>query len=130
MPTQFLTLELFTNISLSSRAPEESCQQVIKEVIICISGNLKHDHHFAVDCEGSAIHFVEENRKLKFNKISKFSDGAPSTYKSRYSYFLASEHKRIEKNICEAHHGKNLADGDGAVAKHMLDTGIKMGKCS
>ncbi len=34
-------------------------RQVIKEVIICISGDLKYDHLFAVDCEGSAIRFVE-----------------------------------------------------------------------
>jgi hypothetical protein len=105
--------------------PNVSCKEVVKEVVICCSGDLKHDAFFAQQCESMAVKLVEEKRHMQFVKISKQSEGAPCTYKSKYAYYLQSLDQRIEKSIFGANHGKNLADGEGAVAKTALDNAVK-----
>ena len=110
------------------RCQDKECDKVVKEVVICVSDDLKHDHVFTNLCETESVRHIQETRKLHLKKITKRSDGAPSTYKSRFAYNLISQTDHAERNIFGAQHGKNLADGEGAVAKRTLDNSVKSGE--
>jgi hypothetical protein len=105
--------------------PEENCNEIVKGSVIAISDDLKHDHFFADKCETTAVCLAQELAGVKFKRITKFSDGAPTTYKSCYSIYLASRDERVSRHFFGSNHGKNLADGEGAVAKQMLDIAVR-----
>ena len=110
------------------QCPEKDCTETVKHVVVCLSNDLKHDAYFVEHCEETAAQSISKEANIQFKFVSKWSDGAPGSYKSRFSYYLASKDTRIRRNIFGAQHGKNLADGEGAVVKRVMDIAVKSGE--
>ena len=71
------------------RCPLPGCDEVVKESVIGISADLKHDAQAAAAFEKSVINHIKE-RGISFNKVKIFSDGG-NHYKSKGSFLLATE---------------------------------------
>jgi hypothetical protein len=112
-------------IILNYICPEKECGQIVKESVIGVSKDLKHDAWAAHCFEQRAFQHILEDRKMTINKISKWSDGGHH-YKSKNAFLLATKEKcEVERNYFGSEHGKSLSDGEGAVAKHLLTQGVK-----
>ena len=100
--------------------PTESCNTVCTLFIDILSDDLTHDH-FSVDTfSDAAIKYLENDQKLKIEKIIECTDGCTSQYKCCSSFLnlsLRSENIPVTRTYFGPHHGKNRCDGEGAVIK-------------
>ena len=105
--------------------PDDGCQEIVKEVVVAVSDDLRHDYFAAQACEDAAVSVVEA-RKVMCQKIVKIHDGAPGTYKCRQMLYLtAMSDVPVERHYFGSSHGKSLSDGEGAVAKKIVSTAVK-----
>jgi hypothetical protein len=112
------------------QCPTPGCTEVVKESIIGLSADLKHDCQAAAAFEQNVINHLIEVRRVPIKTLSMWSDGG-SHYKSKNAFLLATarcqpqNNFKVQRNYFGADHGKSLSDGEGAVVKSTLSKMVK-----
>ena len=90
---------------------EESCKQNVKEEVMCLSDDLRHDGFVVNNFIEKAIQHLKE-KKVHIDRIIMWSDNAGPQYKSCKVVDTLSKVKiPILWNYFGAKHGKGEADG-------------------
>ena len=111
----------------------EKCDRVITESCVCISDDLKHDHHAVHVFALKTAEHLQYTRKLNIDKYIQFTDGAASQYKSKGPFLDISYSKEdfkcdLDRNFFGSRHGKGPSDGESAVVKRQAANAIKTGQ--
>ena len=111
---------LLTKIA-TYRCPNSSCNQIVNESIIFISGDLKHDAHFVNKCQQIfADHIVDRGIDVTNHVI--YSDGCAAQFKSKIPFHFVSTSKDTvghyyERSFFGSKHGKSGCDPLGGIVK-------------
>ena len=100
---------------------------------MCISDDLKHDHHAVHVFALKTAEHLQYTRKLNIDKYIQFTDGATSQYKSKGPFLDISYSKEdfrceLDRNFFGSRHGKGPSDGESAVVKRQAANAIKTGQ--
>ena len=87
-----------------------TCSETIRNDVIVISPDLKHDRHAVKAFEKVASSYIHNERKINFDRKIQFTDGAASQYKSTFAFHDVSEEINTERNFFGSRHGKGPAD--------------------
>ena len=106
------------------------CDENIKESLVFISDDGKHDLHAVHTYSSIDHHHFSQIRGLDINCYIQYTDGCSSQYKSRHAFiyiWCASKDFgcTIQRNYFLTHHGKGAADGESAVVKSSSRNAVK-----
>ncbi|CAC5406241.1 unnamed protein product [Mytilus coruscus] len=112
---------------------EENCHQTVRESLVFISQDHKHDYHMVHHCIVKANTYLLEHLD-EIRKQVQFSDGAPTQYKSKYNFVDMSFWKddfgfEVEKHFFGSRHGKDPCDGESGVAKRSATVAVAARGC-
>ncbi|XP_071481542.1 uncharacterized protein [Diadema antillarum] len=125
-----VTVHPFVSYYNCENAKCDNTSSRIREAVIVITDDNKHDHH-------AVNHFVRmvsdhlHERAPKANHLIQFSDGCGAQYKSRTPLTDVSFGTRelpfdtVERHFFGSRHGKNPCDGEGGVVKHVVRNVVK-----
>ena len=102
------------------KCPKSECDETVKESLVIISSDLKHDAASVNTYMTTAYSHLQKTRSLNLDKIIQFTDGCASQYKSKEPFADISfglETTPVERNYFGSNHGKGPCDGLGAVTK-------------
>ena len=108
----------------------QECNEVVKESLVCISDDLKHDSH-AVHKFTQAVTKHIEVKAGKIDHMVQYSDGHAAQYKSKTPFMDISMSTddfgfSIERSFFGSRHGKSLCDGLGGVVKTAVLKAVKL----
>ena len=111
--------------------PCTTCEghEIIRESIVIISDDLKHDANAVHKFQQVAYEHIKERRSINIERAIEFSDGASSQFKSRMPFCDLSHSNSdfgfpIERNFFGSRHGKNDSDGVSGIVKRILRCAI------
>ena len=106
----------------------ETCGKVVKEEIIHITSDKKHDvHSVHVFQDKSIRHLLAKG--IRIEEIIEFTDHCSSQYKSKTAFFLLSNLKiPLCRHYFGVKHGKGPSDRAGAHYKNFVRKTVKSGK--
>ena len=106
----------------------ETCGKVVKEEIIHITSDKKHDvHSVHVFQDKSIRHLLAKG--IRIEEIIEFTDHCSSQYKSKTAFFLLSNLKiPLCRHYFGVKHGKGPLDRAGAHYKNFVRKTVKSGK--
>ena len=104
-------------------------QPVIREYIIILSNDLKHDAHAVHRFQQVAYEHLQQRRGVDIQTVIEFSDGAFSQFKSKTPFRDLSESVgdfgfQIQRNFFGSRHGKNDSDGAAGVIKRLVKRAV------
>ncbi|CAC5406234.1 unnamed protein product [Mytilus coruscus] len=112
---------------------EENCHQTVRESLVFLSQDHKHDYHMVHHCIVKANTYLLEHLD-EIRKQVQFSDGAPTQYKSKYNFVDMSFWKddfdfEVEKHFFGSRHGKGPCDGESGVVKRSATVAVAARGC-
>ena len=114
-----------------------SCTEspTVREYIVFISNDLKHDYNAVHLFQTIAYGFVCNNRGVRINRIIEFSDGCASQFKSHGPFADISNSIQdfgvpIERHFFGSPHGKNDSDGVSGVIKSAVRRAVTTNRCT
>ena len=103
------------------------CKEVMTHSLVMVTDDNSHDFH-AVN-QFTVIALEHLKKEVSFDKVIRFSDGAPNQYKSK-GPFLDVSHAKSDYNVEFQHeffgsrHGKGPSDGESGVIKRMATDAV------
>jgi hypothetical protein len=104
------------------------CSKIVRNDIIVISPDLKHDRQAVKVFEDEAVKHIEAETKLTFEKKIQFTDGAASQYKSAFAFHDISQQKNTERHFFGSRHGKGPADAAIGQVKNAVRRAVRSRK--
>lgn len=88
-----------------------------------------HDYLCVQHCIAKTIEYLIQEVGLEIEKQIQFSDGAPTQYKSKYSFVDMSMSQENFGHVTETHffgsrHGKGPCDGEAGVIKRNISSNV------
>jgi hypothetical protein len=105
---------------------EPECKQIMRDVLIIVSDDLKHDSHAVQAFRNESIRYLKK-KMPNLMKLTEWTDGCAAQYKSKGPFVDLSFGKQdygieVERNFFGSGHGKGPCDGEGGIVKQ----GVKL----
>ncbi|CAG2221681.1 unnamed protein product [Mytilus edulis] len=108
----------------------KTCSETVKEDIVMLSGDLKHDFYAVSTFIRKANEHLIQKRGLTIDHHIQFSDGCAGQYKSKNAFEgiadIGSEFEcTVERNFFGSRHGKGPSDACTGVVKSAVTRAVK-----
>ena len=104
-----------------------TCKGIVTHEMIHVSEDLKHDAHLVKKFTERSEQ-VLQNNAIEICKIIKFTDQAPSQYKTKTVFnYLTQRKVQVLKNYFGVHHGKSSCDACTGRVKQGVTRLVKSG---
>ena len=114
-------------IAVSFPCPEENCDELVTDEVVCISPDLKHDIYGVELFIDKTIELLK-NQQVQVDHLFEWSDNCVGQYKSRFAFELISKSEIPRmRSFYGENHGKSAADGIIGRLKMKLYSNVKVG---
>ena len=115
--------------SIDGKTSTENDPQIIKEHLFVISDDEVQDYHSVHKAQELVKGYLEDQLKIKINKLHEFTDGCAAQYKSRHcigdlSCCLADYGFNVQRSYFETSHAKVEQDAAGANVKQKVSQAV------
>lgn len=99
--------------------PCDKCEEVVREDMVFLTDDLQHNADAVEEFTVKSVQHLTDVRRVSVDHLVQFTDGSPTQYKSKISFFHLSKRRgfSMERNYFGSRHGKGPADGCSAVVK-------------
>lgn len=113
------------------RCPSDGCTKTVTHSLVMISQDNTHDHHAVNRFTEVAVDHLKTTLP-DMTRIIRFSDGAPSQYKSRgpfmdVSYASSDYGVEFQHEFFGSRHGKGPSDSESGVIKRLATDAVMAG---
>lgn len=112
------------------QCPEAQCHNIVKEYLVFLSDDLKHDACFTKFVFQKCLDHIKEKQ---LSCVHIFSDGCASQYKSAHTFMNLTELQadnrdlNISRHYFGSNHGKSLCDSCGGTVKNAATRAVLSG---
>ncbi|KAK6174428.1 hypothetical protein SNE40_017706 [Patella caerulea] len=103
----------------------DSCEEVVKEDLVYLSEDIKHDVHMVNHFENKTIDHLKTSN-VPFDNILQYTDGCAGQYKSCTAFsYISTNQIPVQRNYFGSRHGKGPCDQVIAVVKSAISRAVK-----